>query len=283
MARPTKQGIDYFPLDVVMDDDLQLFIAENGADALAILITVWQIIYQNEGYYAVYDNKFPAKVKQRILVDVERVDLIVNKAVEWEIFDKGIFEKHKILTSKGIQKRYLVAARLKKTIRIYTDLLLVDVSNVGNVINIVGNPFNSVGNATNVNVKVNVKGKEEREEEKEPAPSKIPIPVSTDEHKNLDESMNLWRMIFLSNPGLVERDFTSDLIEKFGFKKAKMILYELREKNFKAVSTMKSAVDVQGNIKPREENERNGRVDRSSINDSWDDYPKAVNSGFNIS
>jgi len=34
MARPTKQGIDYFPLDTEFDDDLQLLIAEIGADGI---------------------------------------------------------------------------------------------------------------------------------------------------------------------------------------------------------------------------------------------------------
>ena len=152
MARPTKQGIDYFPLDCVFDDDLQLFITENGADSLGILVVVWQMIYQNDGYYIVYDKKLPLKVKQRILSDVGRIKDVINEAVKWGIFNESVFNKHKILTSSGIQKRYLIGSRSKKEVLIYTDLMLIDVSGVGNAVNVAGNPEKSAGNATNVKV-----------------------------------------------------------------------------------------------------------------------------------
>ena len=53
MARPTKQGLEYFPIDVQFDDKIELLISELGSDALSILITIWQLIYQNDGYYTV--------------------------------------------------------------------------------------------------------------------------------------------------------------------------------------------------------------------------------------
>lgn len=161
MARPTKQGIDYFPIDCQFDDEIQLFLAENGADSLGILVVTWQIIYQNDGYYVVCDKRFPLKIKQRILSEVDRINHVITEAIEWGIFDKNIYKKHKILTSVGIQKRYLIASRLKKVVKLYTDLMLIDVSNVENSVNVVGNPNNVVGNATKVNVKVKEKVKEE--------------------------------------------------------------------------------------------------------------------------
>ncbi len=37
MARPTKQGLDYFLVDVQFDDKVELHIAEEGSDGLSVL------------------------------------------------------------------------------------------------------------------------------------------------------------------------------------------------------------------------------------------------------
>lgn len=161
MARPTKQGIDYFPVDTEFDDDLQLFIAETGAEGIGILITIWQAIYKSNGYYIKYDDKFPLKIKQKCFSNVENIVNVVGNAIKSEIFNVELFEKYKILTSRGIQKRYFSAARLKKHIEIIPEFCLIDVSNIGNGVNVVGNGVNVVGNATNVNVKVKEEVKEE--------------------------------------------------------------------------------------------------------------------------
>jgi len=130
VARPTKQGIDYFPLDTNFDDDLQLFIAGTGAEGLGILITIWQAIYKNNGYYICYDKKFPLKIKQKCFSNVETIVNVVENAIDYDIFDKKMFETYKILTSRGIQKRYFIAARAKKQIEYISEYMLIDVSNV---------------------------------------------------------------------------------------------------------------------------------------------------------
>ena len=85
-----------------------------------------------------------------------------------------------------------------------------------------------------------IRGQEE-EEEKE-------------EEKEIDESPRLlWINIFTHNPGLVETNFTKKLIDKFGYKKAKNLMYELRRNNFHSVRTMEDAIDKNGNIKPRDD------------------------------
>jgi len=158
MARPTKQGIDYFPLDTEFDDDLQLLTAELGAEGLGILITIWQAIYKNHGYYIVYDKKFPLKIKQKCFSNVETIVNVVENAIDYGIFDKNMYENYHILTSRGIQKRYFTASRAKKQVEIVPEYTLVDVSGVENKVNVVGNGVNPVGNATK---------EKEKEEEKE--------------------------------------------------------------------------------------------------------------------
>ena len=51
MARPLKSGVDYFPLDVIMNDDVRLVEAEFGIVGFALIIKLYQRIYRDKGYY----------------------------------------------------------------------------------------------------------------------------------------------------------------------------------------------------------------------------------------
>ena len=152
MARPTKQGLSYFPLDTNFDEKTELFIIENGADGLGILITVWQMIYDNEGYYIGNGDDLFLLIRKRILSDVERIKEVVNNALERGLFDKRLHDKYKILTSKAIQKRYFIGSNRKKSVNVIKEYTLIDVSDCENVVNV-------SNNATNVkeDIKVNVK------------------------------------------------------------------------------------------------------------------------------
>jgi len=151
MARPTKQGIDYFPVDVQFNDQLELLIADKGAEALAVIITIWQLIYQNNGYYIENGHDLTLLIKRRIIIEPVVTSEIIIAAIDRGIFDKELYKKHNILTSNGIQKRYISATRLKKNINLVENYLLVDVSNVGNY-TYVG--VNAVVNATKEEVDV---------------------------------------------------------------------------------------------------------------------------------
>ena len=151
MARPTKQGIDYFPVDVQFDDQLELLIVDKGGIALSVIVTIWQLIYQYNGYYIENGHDLLLLIKRRIMVDPQVTEDIITAALDRGIFDKNLYEKYNILTSRGIQKRYVTAARLKKSINIVKNYLLIDVSNVGNAIYI---GINVVGNATKEDVDV---------------------------------------------------------------------------------------------------------------------------------
>ena len=51
MGRPKKKNLDWFPLDCVFDDGLELLIAEFGMLGLGIVVRLFQRIYGKEGYY----------------------------------------------------------------------------------------------------------------------------------------------------------------------------------------------------------------------------------------
>lgn len=159
MARPTKSGIDYFPLDCEWDNKIEMYIAEKESTGLAVLVTLWQLIYKNS-YFIEYNNDLLLLTKKRINVDINLINECINSAVQRGIFDRNLFESG-ILTSKAIQKRFFEAAKRKKVVQVSDEHLLIDVSAYNNLINVDINPINERINATklNVNVKVNVKGK----------------------------------------------------------------------------------------------------------------------------
>ncbi len=168
MARPTKIGLDYFSIDCIPDTKLELFILENGMKGYGILITIWQMIYYNDGYYITYNDDLSLMVKKRTLEDTETIINVINNAVKRGLFDGDMLENYGVLTSAGIQKRYFPAAHRKRKIQVISEYLLIDVSEFKNIIsacinpvNAGNNPVNANTNATNVNVDVNVKEKEE--------------------------------------------------------------------------------------------------------------------------
>lgn len=161
MARPTKQGIDYFPVDVDFDDKIEMYLLEKESLGLAVLVTLWQLIYKNEGYYIQNGNDLLLMVKKRISGDINSIKDCINLCLDRNIFDKNLYEKHKILTSRGIQKRFFDAATKKKEVRFNPKFMLIDVSGYGNLIKVDDNSINSYGNATKE--KEEVKEKEEEE------------------------------------------------------------------------------------------------------------------------
>ena len=161
MARPTKQGIDYFPLDVEWDQKHELYALETEAEGIGILITIWQMIYKNEGYYIPNGKDLLLVIKKRTSKPIDLIQECITKAIDRGVFNEDIHDKFNVLTSKALQKRFFTAAKQKKVIYYDPKFVLVDVSIYDNLVSINVNPLKSHGNATNVEVEV----EEEVEEE----------------------------------------------------------------------------------------------------------------------
>jgi len=160
MARPTKHGLDYFPVDVQFDDKIELLIAECGPCTVSVLITIWQLIYQNEGYFIPNSPDLLLLLKRRILIEPEDSSKIINAAISRNIFSQGMAERHNILTSKAIQSRYFIAAKRKKVVYVYKNYIMDGVFVCENVAYKALLPDKVNINATNVEVEVEVKEKE---------------------------------------------------------------------------------------------------------------------------
>lgn len=131
MVRPRKAGIDYFPIDVYMDQDdkVQMIEAIHGIAGFGLLVRLLMKIYQ-EGYYYEWTEKEQILFSKRVNVDINEVNAFINSCIEWEVFDPKIYEKYKILTSKGIQKRFLEAAKRRNSISLIKEYLLLHLDDI---------------------------------------------------------------------------------------------------------------------------------------------------------
>ena len=123
-----KSGIPYFPLDVELDEKMELIEAEYGLTGYAVILKLLQRIYGGHGYYIHWTYEVALLFAKRIGVGGSVVSEIIEAAVKRGMFHKEIFAKYKVLTSKGIQKRYFTAIARRKEIEVDDDILLVQVS-----------------------------------------------------------------------------------------------------------------------------------------------------------
>jgi DnaD/phage-associated family protein len=126
MARPLKQGLDYFPLDINFLKDIKIRKIKRacGPATVEVLLCLLCNIYQDTGYYFDWDEDTIFLVADEVGIEESLVKEIVNKAVQVGFFNKEKFEKYNILTSRGIQSRYQEAAKKRKKI-VISDIYLI--------------------------------------------------------------------------------------------------------------------------------------------------------------
>lgn len=144
MARPLKKGIVYFPLDVTFLRNIKVrkIMKACSERSIAVLVSLLSRIYEERGYYTEWDNDISFLIADEIGVSEGLVAEVVTKAVQVEFFDIDKFEKENILTSKGIQNRYLEATTRRTSIDLIEEYLLLDINVVSNLDNVNINSIN---------------------------------------------------------------------------------------------------------------------------------------------
>ncbi|ARK23279.1 hypothetical protein SporoP37_00290 [Sporosarcina sp. P37] len=167
MARPQKLGLDYFPLDVDIDQDdkIQLVEALHGTTGFAVVIKLLMRIYK-EGYYYDWTEVEHLLFSRRVNVDINTLTDIVNDCIKYGVFNKDLYEKYHILTSHGIQERYFEASKRRKNITVVNQYMLINDSKIVNAnINRVNVDINGEVVEGNVTESTQSKVKESKEEE----------------------------------------------------------------------------------------------------------------------
>jgi hypothetical protein len=125
MARPTKQGVDYFPLDVHLDDKFKFIEIKYKLEGFAIVIKIMQKIYSC-GYWYKWTDDEALLFSDEVRADYDLVTEVINECLDRDVFNKELHEKYCILTSKGIQKRYKEMVRRRKEVEVTEEYLLID-------------------------------------------------------------------------------------------------------------------------------------------------------------
>ena len=182
----------------------------HGIEGFGIVVKLLMKIYK-EGYFYEWNKREQILFSKRVNVDINKVVEVVNDCINEGLFNKGMYDEHKILTSKGIQKRYLEAIKRRKEV-VFLDkyYLIDDIKPIVGTSNLAVFLVDENNNRVNVNInsvndnistqrkeKQN-KGKENKTEDiKEPKKPKKQIPkiqyaefvsMTEDEHKKLVEA-----------------------------------------------------------------------------------------------
>ena len=145
-----KDGIDGFFLNCQLDEKFELIEAEFGLKGFAIIIKLLQRIYGEHGYYCEYNSDISLLLAAKWNVassggDADNlhrqlptadnssvggchnlIDHVVVASIRRGIFDKTMYENYGILTSKGIQKRYITATRKRVDVVLKNEYLLLN-------------------------------------------------------------------------------------------------------------------------------------------------------------
>lgn len=130
MARPLSRGIEYYPLDVDFLNDLKIkkIMKSCGPNSIAIIILLLGNIYGDEGYFMKWDEDVCFLVADAVGAKEVYVKEVLKKCLQVDLFSVDLFEKYKIITSKGIQKRFFEITKRRKRENLIDDYLLVNVT-----------------------------------------------------------------------------------------------------------------------------------------------------------
>jgi hypothetical protein len=115
MARPKKPGLSYFPKDTnfFSDRKVRRIIHEFGAKGVLIYDYLLCVAYSDKGYYVPYDDQLAFDIADSLQCGItEELTLeVINGCIRVGLFNKDLYDRRQILTSKGIQERYLSAKK----------------------------------------------------------------------------------------------------------------------------------------------------------------------------
>ena len=171
-----NNGINYFPLNVHLDDKFELIEAEFGLKGFAIVVKLFQKIYGQQGYYCEWTEDVALLFGKNVGLGGDAVSEIVRAAIKRGIFDSELYDKYQILTSRGIQERYFEAVSRRKEVDDRKEDLLIKVDQIYKNVRILNENVNI--SSKNVNISEQKKVEESKVKEKKVEERELPrLPV----------------------------------------------------------------------------------------------------------
>lgn len=132
MSRPLKDGVDYFnkDCDFYQDEKVRLLRAEYGAKGMYLLDYLLCEIYGKTGYYIRWDDKTCYLVSDGAGCGLTPgfVAEFVAGCIRCSFFDERVASTFGVLTSAGIQRRYIRMIEKRETAEFMEDYFLLDVN-----------------------------------------------------------------------------------------------------------------------------------------------------------
>lgn len=120
MARPKKEGMDYFPhdTDAVNDEKIEALRFLYGNDGYAFYFILLERIYRTKEFELdVSDAETIQILSRKVGVNEEKFLQILETSLKRGCFDKEMYEQRKVLTSEGIKKRASVVVEKRVKMR----------------------------------------------------------------------------------------------------------------------------------------------------------------------
>lgn len=108
MARPQKEGLDYFPHDVyaASDEKIETLVMLYGAKGYAFYFMHLEYIYRKESLsFQVSDAETRQIICNKLQILPEEYEKILQTALKYGCFDKEHYDETGELTSNGVKKR----------------------------------------------------------------------------------------------------------------------------------------------------------------------------------
>lgn len=117
MARPQKEGLEYFSLDVDFFSDRKIKILKGrfGADGITYYLYLLCEIYKGHGYYLDVDEDFDYITSSELGMSPEKIGQMRKFLLKRSLFDNKLFQSDTILTSTSIQRRFQLAIKSRAT------------------------------------------------------------------------------------------------------------------------------------------------------------------------
>jgi len=124
MGKWQSDGIAYFPFDTdfFYDDKIRLIRSKFKIRGIYCLLAILCEIYRDKGYYMAITSEKTALLADQIGYgcDIAFVSELLAYSADKEFFDRAVFDSCGVLTSRGIQIRWL-RAKLKNTDHVLVD------------------------------------------------------------------------------------------------------------------------------------------------------------------
>lgn len=150
MGRNRKLGLDYFPMDVDFFQDIRIrkLIKYQGGKAVTVYALLLCIIYK-QGYYVRWDDELSFIISEQTGFEEAYIQEVFKCCLIVGLFSKKLYDSDKVITSKGIQERWI-----KLTDYVGNDFLTSKLNLLGNDIKIPKYKLDHEGKRLfNINVK----------------------------------------------------------------------------------------------------------------------------------